>query len=69
MDEKSHYHSYLLRFWQAIEEGKNPVWRFSLEDPRTREQHGFADLEALFAFLEDIIQDSHLAAGLLKKLG
>ena len=28
-----------------------PTWRFSLEDPRTRECHGFASLAALAAFL------------------
>jgi hypothetical protein len=28
------------------------VWRFSLEDVHTRERHGFADLDALLAFLK-----------------
>jgi hypothetical protein len=47
------YHAYLLRFWE--EKRENPklpgTWRFSLEDPRTGERWGFANLEALRAFL------------------
>jgi hypothetical protein len=27
------------------------MWRFSLEDPDTRERYGFADMEAFLAFL------------------
>ena len=49
--EKPRYISYLLRLWQAGDAG-NPVWRASLEDPHTRERKGFANLPALFAFLE-----------------
>jgi hypothetical protein len=30
-----------------------PVWRAALEDARTGERHGFADLARLYAFLEE----------------
>jgi hypothetical protein len=48
------YRSYLLTFWE--ERGRDPsapvIWRFSLEDPHTGQRHGFANLEALVAALE-----------------
>ncbi|MBN1661720.1 MAG: hypothetical protein JXA93_25225 [Anaerolineae bacterium] len=48
------YHSYLLRFWAVRGKVELPaVWRFSLTDPHTGERQGFADLEALVAFLQD----------------
>ena len=34
-----------------VPEAEAPAWRFSLEDPRTGERHGFASLAALVAFL------------------
>ncbi len=47
--EKRDYVSYLLRLWRdSREEG---LWRASVEDPRTGERRGFADLEALFEHL------------------
>jgi hypothetical protein len=46
----SPYFSYLLRLWLAGDDD-HPQWRAVLIDPRTSEQHGFASLEALFAFL------------------
>ena len=53
-DEPPRYRSYLLTFWE--ERNQDPVasavWRFSLEDPRTGQRRGFADLEALIAALE-----------------
>ncbi len=55
MDEKIVYHSYLLRLWQVFEGGK-PVWRISLVDTQTRERCGFADLEALLAYLMDVVR-------------
>ena len=52
-DRPPRYRSYLLTFWE--ERGRDldapVVWRFSLEDPRTGERRGFADLEALMAAL------------------
>ncbi len=50
--ERPGYLAYLLRLWQVNDEGK-PVWRASLESPHTGERHGFANLEMLFAFLEE----------------
>jgi hypothetical protein len=49
------YRSYLLRFWETrgLTLGAPVQWRFSLEDPRTGEKHGFADLAALVAFLQE----------------
>ena len=53
-DRPPRYRSYLLTLWE--ERSRDPaapaVWRFSLEDPRTGQRHGFATLEALVAALE-----------------
>ena len=46
------YHAYLLRLWRTGE-GETAAWRVLLEDPRTSERHGFADLNSLFAFLNE----------------
>jgi len=46
------YLAYLLRLWQ-VDENDRPVWRASLEDPRTGERRGFASLEMLVEFLRD----------------
>ena len=43
---------YLLRLWRVVSGGR-PVWRASLENPRTAERQGFANLHLLLAFLED----------------
>lgn len=47
------YRAWVLRCWEATgDEAELPApWRFSLEDPHTRERRGFADLESLSAFL------------------
>ena len=45
------YLSYLLRLWQSGQ-GKEAVWRASLESPLSGERLGFATLKDLFAFLE-----------------
>jgi hypothetical protein len=44
------YHSYLLRLWQTSD-GKNAVWRASLQSPGSEERLGFASLEELLDFL------------------
>jgi hypothetical protein len=49
--EQQQYLAYMLRLWQVSSDGE-PIWRASLESPHTGERHGFANLEALFAFLE-----------------
>ncbi len=42
---------YLVRCW-PVETENGPVWRASVEDPHNAERHNFANLDALFAFLE-----------------
>lgn len=42
--------SYLLRLWRT-EQCAMECWRASLQDARTGERIGFANLEELFAFL------------------
>jgi hypothetical protein len=53
---KGHYLAYMLRLWQDYDAGK-PAWRASLEDPHTGERHGFANLDALIAYLWEQVQD------------
>jgi hypothetical protein len=50
--DKRAYRSYLIRLWQ-VKEDEEAFWRASLESPVTGECHGFANLKALFAFLEE----------------
>ena len=52
-DKPPHYRSYLLTFWEERSQDSKTrkVWRFSLEDPRTGQRLGFADLEALVIFM------------------
>lgn len=45
------YRSYLLRMWQT-NDGKEQLWRASLESPGTGERRGFANLKDLFEFLD-----------------
>jgi hypothetical protein len=52
MSDEQDYLAYLLRLWQITSDG-NIVWRASVESPHTGERHGFADMGALFAFLEE----------------
>jgi hypothetical protein len=60
MTEQPGYLAYLLRLWRVNDDGK-AVWRASLESPHTGERHGFANLERLFAFLEE--KTAELAQG------
>ena len=48
--EQQRYISYLIRLWQVKNSG-GLIWRASLESSRTGKRQGFADLDALFAFL------------------
>jgi hypothetical protein len=50
--EQQRYLAYMLRLWQVSSDGE-PIWRASLESPHTGERHSFANLELLFAFLEE----------------
>ena len=56
MSEQRRYRVFLLRVWQADDNGRS-VWRAALEDARTGERHGFADLARLCAFLEEQTDD------------
>ena len=58
------YQSYLLRLWRAPGGAEQP-WRASLENPLTGERKGFADPEALFAFLLTQIEARPLPGGKL----
>jgi hypothetical protein len=51
-DDRRIYHAYLLRLWR-VNTGYSTVWHASLEDSRTGERKGFADLHALLVFLEE----------------
>jgi hypothetical protein len=53
MTESRRYRAYLLRLWQVVGDDGAPVWRAALEDARTGERHGFADLSQLCAFLTE----------------
>jgi hypothetical protein len=52
IDSQRTYHAYLLRLWR-VNSGRSTVWHASLEDSRTGERKGFADLPGLWAFLEE----------------
>ena len=54
-DPRPGHRSFLLRLWQAGN-GDAPEWRFSLEDVRTHERHGFTDMDSLVTFLEEQIR-------------
>jgi hypothetical protein len=53
MTEPQRYRAYILRLWLAEGDDGRPVWRAALEDARTNERHGFADLARLCAFLDE----------------
>jgi hypothetical protein len=57
IDDQRIYHAYLLRLWR-VNTGHSTVWHASLEDSRTGERKGFADLPRLLAFLEEQTNDS-----------
>jgi hypothetical protein len=52
MTETRRYRVYLLRLWLVVSDDGAATWRASLEEARSGERHGFADLTRLFAFLE-----------------
>lgn len=57
-NQSSDYRIYLLTLWaeQGREADESVVWRFSLKDPHTGQQRGFANLTTLVtALLEEII--------------
>ena len=50
--EQQRYLAYMLRLWQ-VSSDRDPIWRASVESPHSGERRGFANLELLFAFLEE----------------
>ena len=48
------YRSYILRAWQErpASADRPALWRYSLEDTRTRQRRGFANLDDLTAHLQ-----------------
>ena len=53
---KLDYHSFLLRIW--IEQTNGNKWRFSLEDTRTGKRKGFASINKLKAYLDEITSEA-----------
>ena len=53
MNASSNYKAYLLRLWLAGD-GDQPQWRASLEDPRTGQVQGFANLEGMLEYLRGV---------------
>jgi len=53
------YHAYILRLWQErpATTDQSSVWRFSLEDTRTRQRRGFADLDKVLSFLRAQVEE------------
>lgn len=49
------YRSFLLRLWLDADAR---TWRFSLEDPHTGERRGLANLDALTAFLGEVMEQA-----------
>ena len=57
MKKQTPYHAFLLRCWQENDAGSDTrIWRFSLEGVHESQRHGFADLQALLAFLQQITE-------------
>ncbi|WP_129671910.1 hypothetical protein [Candidatus Chloroploca sp. Khr17] len=54
MEKLPEYRVYLLRCWQerSQKEPSQAKWNFTIEDPKTRQRHGFPDLDSLTAFLK-----------------
>jgi hypothetical protein len=55
--EPSGYRAYLLRLWR-IEDGEKAIWRASLQDVRTGQRLGFADLDEAIAHLRKEIRSA-----------
>jgi hypothetical protein len=54
------YHVFIVRLWRerAASPQQTAVWRFGVEDPRTRQQHGFGSLEELMAFFQVRVKEN-----------
>jgi len=57
------YVSYVVSCWQerSVHAGREiMVWRFSLQNPRTNQRHGFATLESLLVSLQEELADDEV---------
>ena len=65
-NEPPRYRAFLLRCWEVRgpESGEPVTWRFSVEDPRTGQKHGLADLDALTEYLQAELDRSDFVNGL-----
>jgi hypothetical protein len=54
LEKPPRYRSYMLTVWEErnLDPSLPVAWRFSLEDARTGQRHGFSGLEALVAALQ-----------------
>jgi hypothetical protein len=52
-DSPIRYRAFVLRCWQVLGQcpGMAGTWRFSLQDVRSGQEHGFADCAELLAYL------------------
>jgi hypothetical protein len=55
MSGKSDYLAYMLRLQRVWRDGQ-PVWLASVESPHTGKRQAFANVEALFAFLGEMLE-------------
>jgi hypothetical protein len=55
----------MLRCWEvrSPDPGGPATWRFSVEDPHNGQKHGFANLEALTAFLQAELGETESTSG------
>lgn len=58
-DRQRRYKAFLLRLWQE-RSGGQWIWRASLEDPHSTMRKGFPDLERLFVFLKEQIENGDI---------
>ncbi len=54
------YQAYLLRLWQESPDG---IWRFTLEDPHTKERHAFSGVDVFIQFLLEMTKTGDPEAG------
>ena len=64
LDPASPYRAYLLRCWaeHSAQQDRPLIWRFSVQDPHTGKQRGFANFELLVEFLLQELQHASLDA-------
>ena len=55
--KKENYHSFLLRLWRVIRNGKR-IWLAGLENPNTGERKSFSSLEELLVYLKEQINEN-----------